>query len=338
MNYVEWLRVRNLLKIVAIVLVVLVALAVVLRVSVSRYMSPDAWVSHISMDPGVKITRSVLPDGTKRVIMDDPNQDTHVVIDDFGYKGKHIVVTEPTKRAHSDHSHISVGSIRVIETNHGNTTTTVIDTNGAVPMIYYMAIADVVALIVATILAAPLAREMDGHLEVALTRPCSRLRFALEVLAADVAGIVAASVMTVIAFYACQLLFESARLDFSGINARAIAMGIVMPLAWYAMLCAATSWIGRSYGAVLGFAWPIAILVGVLTLVHPSNLLALFIHDIAWVISRIDPLTYVSFASPNDDGTLDYADSNFGLRFLAEVLFFIVYGALAIIKWQRVEA
>jgi hypothetical protein len=338
MNYVEWLRVRNLLKIVAIVLVVLVVLAVILRVSVSRYMSPDAWVSHITTDPGVKISRSVLPDGTKRVIVDDPNQDTHVVIDDFGYKGKHIVVTEPTKRAHSDHSHLNVGSIRVIETNHGSTTTTVIDTNGAVPMMYYMAIADVVALIVATILAAPLAREMDGHLEVALTRPCSRLRFALEVLAADVAGIVAASVMTVIAFYVCQLLFESARLDFSGINSRAIAMGIVMPLAWYAMLCAATTWIGRSYGAVLGFAWPIAILVGVLTLVHPSNLLALFIHDIAWVISRIDPLTYVSFATPNDDGTMDYASSNFGLRFLAEVLFFIVYGALAVIKWQRVEA
>ncbi len=144
--------------------------------------------------------------------------------------------------------------------------------------------------------------------------------------------------MTVIAFYVCQLLFESARLDFSGINSRAIAMGSSMPLAWYAMLCAATTWLGRSYGAVLGFAWPIAILVGVLTLVHPSNLLALFVHDVAWVISRIDPLTYVSFATPNDDGTMDYASSNFGLRFLAEVLFFIVYGALAVLKWQRVEA
>ncbi|MGA8574856.1 MAG: hypothetical protein WB609_04095 [Candidatus Cybelea sp.] len=338
MNYVEWLRVRNLLKIVAIILVVLVVLAVILRISVARYMSPDTWVSHITTDPGVKIARSVLPDGTKRVIIDDPKKDTHVVIDDFGYKGKHIVVTEPTKRAHSDHSHINVGSIHVTESKQGDTTTTVIDTNGAVPMLYYMAIADVVALIVATILAAPLAREIDGHLEIALTRPCSRLRYALGVLAADVAGIVAASVLTIIAFYVCQLLFESARLDFSGINARAIAMGVMMPLAWYAMLCAATTWISRSYGAVLGFAWPVAILVGVLTLVHPGNLLALFIHDIAWVISRLDPLTYVAFAAPNDDGTLDYASSNFGLRFLVEVMFFVVYGALAIIKWQRVEA
>ena len=338
MNYVEWLRVRNLLKIVAIILVVLVVLAVILRISVARYMSPEAWVTHMTRDSGTKVAQTVLPDGTKRMIIDDPAEQTHVIIDDHGYAGKHIVVTEPSSRAHKDTSKINVGSIHVTESKQGNTTTTVIDTNGAVPMMYYMAIADVVALIVATILAAPLAREIDGHLEIALTRPCSRLRFALGTLGADVAGIVAASILTVIAFYVCQLLFESARLDFSGINARAIAMGVIMPLAWYTMLCAATTWISRSYGAVLGFAWPVAILVGVLTLVHPGNLLALFIHDIAWVISRLDPLTYVSFASPNDDGTIDYASSNFGLRFLVEVLFFVVYGALAIVKWQRVEA
>ncbi len=338
MNYVEWLRVRNLLRIVAIILVILVALAVILRISVSRYMSPDAWVQHITTDPGTKVSHTVLPDGTRRTIIEDPSDQTHVVIDDYGYAGKHIVVSEPSSRAHSDHSKMNVGSIRVTESQHGSMTTTVIDTNGAVPMMYYMAIADVVALIVATILAAPLAREIDGHLEVALTRPISRIRFALGALGADVAGIIAASVMTVIAFYACQLLFESARLDFSGVNMRAIAMGVAMPLAWYAMLCAATTWLSRSYGAVLGFAWPVAILVGVLTLVHPSNILALFIHDVAWVLSRLDPLSYVSFSSPNDNGTMDYAGSNFGPRFLVEILFFVVYGALAIIKWQRVEA
>ena len=41
MIYVEWLRVRNTLRIVAIVLVILVALAIILRVSVSRYLSPE---------------------------------------------------------------------------------------------------------------------------------------------------------------------------------------------------------------------------------------------------------------------------------------------------------
>ncbi len=98
----------------------------------------------------------------------------------------------------------------------------------------------------ATILAAPLAREIDGHLEIALTKPVSRVRYALGAIGVDAVGIIAASIMTVVAFYLCQLLFESARLDFSGINTRAIAMGIACPLAWYALLCALTTWLHRS--------------------------------------------------------------------------------------------
>jgi hypothetical protein len=338
MNYVEWLRVRNLLRIVVIILAILVVLAVILRVSVSRYMSPEAWVAHITLDPGTKVTHAVLPDGTKRMTFDDPADKTYVVIDDHGYAGKHIVVTEPTSRAHKENTNVSVGSIHVLKSPHGDMTTTVIDTNGAVPMLYYMALADFAALIVATILAAPLAREIDGHLEVALTRPCSRVRYALGVIIADVVGIVAASFLTVLAFYLCQLLFESARLDFSGVNARAIAMGIASPLACYAMLCAATTWLNRSYIAVLGFYWPVSLLVGVLTLLQPGNVVALFVHDVAWVLSRLHPLSYVSFASPSVDGTIAYASSNFGLRLALEVLMFVVYGAIAIWQWQRVEA
>ncbi len=338
MNYVEWLRIRNLLKIVVIILSVLVLLGIVLRVSVARYMSPDAWVSHMSLDQGSKVSHTVLPDGTKRTIIDDPLEKTNILIDDHGYAGKHIVITEPSKRAHSTHDNVNVGSIQVYKSRHGSTTTTVIDTNGSVPMIYYMALADVVALIVATILAAPFAREVDGHLEVALTRPVSRLRYALGVIGVDVVGIVVASILTIVAFYICQLLFESARLDFSGINARAIAMGVVLPLAWYAMLCAATTWLRGSYGAVLGFAWPVALLIGGLTLIHPGNVVALFVHDVAWTLSRLDPLSYVSFATPSDDGTYMYEGSNFGWRFAIEVAFFAVYGALAVWQWQRVEA
>lgn len=339
MNYVEWLRVRNLLRTTAIVLAILVVLAVILRLSVSRYMSPEAWIAHMTLDPGTKVTHSVLPDGTKRMTILDPTEPSTVVIDDHGYRGKRITITEPTNRAHKNQQHnVGIGSIHVAEWRHGSMTTTVIDTNGSVPMLYYMALADVVALIVATILAAPLAREIDGHLEVALTRPCSRVRYALGVIGADAVGILAASVMTVAAFYLCQLLFESARLDFSGVNSRAIVMGITLPLAWYALLCAGTTWLNRSYGAVLGFAWPVTILIGALTLIPPNNVVALFVHDVAWVLARLNPLTYVSFASPNSNGTIDYSGSHFAMRLSIEVLMFVVYGAIAILKWQRVEA
>jgi hypothetical protein len=338
MNYVEWLRIRHCLRNVAIVLAILVVLAIVLRVSVARYMSPDAWISHMSLDPGTKVTHSVLPDGTKELTMDDAAARTHMVVDDHGSSGKHIVVTEPSEHAHKESGDMHIGSIVVSSTKHGSMTTTTFDTNGAVPMLYYMAIADVVALIVATILAAPFAREIDGHLEIALTKPRPRARYALGAIGVDVVGIVAASLLTVVAFYLCQLLFETPKLDFSGINTRAIAMGIAMPLAWYAMLCAATTWLNRAYGAVLGFAWPVAILVGVLAAIQPNNMVALFVHDVAWTISRLDPLSYVSFAEPSGNGTMAYSGSGFGLRFSVEMLLFVVYGALAVWQWQRVEA
>ncbi len=337
MNYAEWLRIRNLLKVVGIVLAILVLLGIVLRISVSRYLSPDAWVMHMA-DANSKVTNTVLPDGTKRMVIDNPTERTHAVIDDHGYAGKHIVVTEPTKRAHEQRTNVSVGSIHVSDSRQGAVTTTVIDTNGSVPMLYYMLLADVVALIVGTILAAPLAREIDGHLEIALTKPVSRVRYALGAIGVDAVGIIAASIMTVVAFYLCQLLFESARLDFSGVNTRAIAMGIACPLAWYALLCALTTWLHRSWVAVLAGAIPVAIVVGLLTLVQPVNTIALFVHDVAWVISRLNPLSYVQLATTMDHGTVQYANNHFGLRLSLEVVFFVVYAAIAVWQWQRVEA
>ncbi|MBV9028067.1 MAG: hypothetical protein JO311_05580 [Candidatus Eremiobacteraeota bacterium] len=337
MNYVEWLRVRNLLRIVAIILGILLVLAVVLRISVARYTSPTHWVSQIENQPDVKVQHVTLPDGTKRTIVDHPAKRTHVVVDDHGYAGIHIVVTEPTG-AHHESDHFSVGSVSVSESKHGTVTTTVIDTNGAVPMIYYMALADLVALIVATMLAAPFAREADGHLEVALTKPIPRARFAVEAIAADVAGIVAASLLTIVALYICQLLFESPRLDFSGVNGRAIAMGIACPLAWYGLVCAATTWMHRAFGAVLGFAWPIAILIGVLAAIHPNNVVGLFIHDVAWALSRLNPISYVTFPREPTSTALLASDPTFVPRISVMILMFVVYSGVAIVKWQRLEA
>lgn len=338
MNYIEWLRVRNCLRTTAIVLLVFVAIAGVLRVSLSRYMSPQEWIRHIADEPGVTQTHATLPDGTKRTIIDNVNDRTHVIVDDRGQAGVHIVVTEPTSRAHKDTSNVQIGSIRVNEARQGNFTTTTIDTDGSVPMLYFMALADVVALIIATILAAPFAREIDGHLEIALTKPVSRLRYALGVIGADVAGILAACVLAVVACYVCELFFGTYRVDFSGVNGRSVLMGLIMPAAWYALLAAATTWFSRAYGAVLGFAWPVAIVVGVLAIVHTSTPLGLMVHDIGWVLSRLDPLTYVKFASPEENGTMSYEGGDFAMRFGIEILLFVVYTTLALVRWERVEA
>ena len=338
MSYVEWLRVRNCLRTTAIILAILVVLAVVLRVSVARYMSPEAWVKHLSSDPGTTQSHTILPDGTTRTILENPAQRTHVTIDDHGSTGAHIVITEPSKHAHEENDHVNIGSIQVRESRHGPITTTTVDTNGSVPMLYYMALADLAALIVATILAAPFAREIDGHLPITLTKPISRFGYALGAIGADVAGILAASFMTVVAFYICQLLFETPRLDFSGINTLSIVMGVACPLAWYAALCAATTWFPRAYVAVMGFAWPAALLIIGLSHISPNNVVAFFIHDVASILNRFDPLSYVSLAGPDSTGAIEYAGGTFGFRLGMQALLFAVYLALALWRWERVEA
>lgn len=338
MNYVEWLRVRNCVRVTAIILGVLIFLAIVLRISLARYMSPEEWVRHVSLDPGSTETHVTLPDGTKRTIIDDPSERTRVVMDDHGNAGTHIVITEPTSHARHEHDRIMLGSISVNESSRGRVTTTVVDTNGAVPMLYYMGLADFFALIVATILAAPLAREVNGHLEFALTKPISRARYALAAIGADVAGILVVSVMTVLAFYCCQLMFGTWRLDLSGVNTRAIVMGAACPLAWYATVLVASTWASRGYLAAMLLTPLVAILAAIFAAVHPDNVVALLLHDIGTAINHLDPLAYVSFAGFSDHGEIDTADPTFGFRLGMQVVFFVAYSALALWRWQTVEA
>ncbi|MDP9025616.1 MAG: hypothetical protein M3N13_09620, partial [Candidatus Eremiobacteraeota bacterium] len=172
MTYVEWLRVRNVLRILAVVLGVLIVVSLVLRISFSSYIDSDeAFLKHIQTQPGTKVTHAVLPGGIPQTIIDDPIDKTHVTIDNLGYGGRHIVIQEPKSGDHTSHDHISMGSVQVMESDKGGIRTTVVDTNGAVPFLFYMFASNIVALIIATILGAPFARENDGHLEVALTRP-----------------------------------------------------------------------------------------------------------------------------------------------------------------------
>ena len=346
MSYVELLRVRNVLRILAIVLGAFIVIALILRIYFNTYVTNDAaFIRHLQMTPGSKVTHVVLPDGTPRTIIDDPKDQTHVTIDNLGYGGRHIVITEPRDKSHNHHENVTIGSVQVYESANGKTSTTVIDTNGATPFIFYMGIVDVMAFIIATVLGAPFARENDGHLEFALLKPVSRDRFALNVMGVDVLGIFAASIMTVLALLICQSMFEIPHFNFSGVNAQAIAVGIIVPLTWYAMLTAATSSLKRGYGAILGFAWPVAILVTVFGAISwGESLLGKTVHGIFWLLSRIDPLTYIVFPSEtgmeggNTVTTVGATAAGFGLRISIECLLLIVFVALALYQWRRVEA
>jgi len=340
MTYVEWLRVRNLLRITAIVFGALILLAVILRLAFVHNGPYEQMISHAMSDPSTKVTRTTLPDGTPRTILENPVDQTRIVIDDRGYAGKHIVITEP---AHGQHANdrVAVGSVHVAESHGRATITTTIDTNGATDFSTYAGIACFVSLILATILGAPFAREADGHLEIALTKPVSRETFALRILGVDALGIIAGWILTVIVGIIIESIFEVPRFGWGPGTGPAVVIAIVVPLAWYAMLTAFTASLKRGYGAVQGFAWPVGLVVAALaTIPLGETPLARAIHGIFWVVSRFDPLTYGTIkGSVSFDASAPMAHQpDFAARIAIVTILMLVYGALAVIQWRRVEA
>ncbi|HXB82441.1 MAG TPA: hypothetical protein VNU22_03710 [Candidatus Acidoferrum sp.] len=194
----------------------------------------------------------------------------------------------------------------------------------------------VVALIVATMLGAPFARENDGHLEVALTKPIDRIGLALMTIGVDAAGIIGALAVGTLFGIALHTIFFPPWISFHSIDLIVTVFGIVGPLSWYAMLAAATSSLRRGYGAILGIAWPVAAIVAGLSLVDPNdNALAALIHTVFWTLSRIDPLVYMHFNSQDMSMT---ADPTWLPRLAMLAILAAGYGALAVAQWRRVEA
>ena len=201
---------------------------------------------------------------------------------------------------------------------------------------YFVIVGAVVAMIVATVLGAPFARENDGHLEVAFTKPVDRTGLALRTIGVDVAGIVAAFPLGVVFGIIAHTIFYPPDITFHFGDAIALVLGILAPLAWYAMLAAATASLKRGYGAILGIAWPVAALVAGLGFVDGrGDPMLTLLHDTFWALSRVDPLAYIHLATVAEGQTVLDPAWLFQLTMLAALA--LGYGALAVVQWRRVE-
>lgn len=342
MTYVEWLRVRGVLKWTAIVLAAGVVLLVVLRLSLLSLGSNDAlsFVHGIETSKDSQVVHTTLPDGTKRTTIVDAKKRVHVVIDDLGYQGKRIQIFE-SGHSSSPHKTISMGDLHVETLPNGTGTVTTVETNRPEAFSYYAAIATFVGLIVGTLLGAPFARENDGHLEIALTKPIAREKLAVATIGVDLLGIVAAWVMTVVFLIIGHTVFEAPHFKIGPSDATVIVLGLVGNAAWYAMLVAATASMKRAYGVVLGMAWPVAIAVAVLAKIDLSaTQIGQAIHYVLTPLGWIDPFSYLHFGPAytvdgRAAGSLAVVPSH-ELPML--VILALGYSVLAVVAWRRVEA
>jgi hypothetical protein len=343
-TYVEWLRVWRVLKVTAIVLVALEILLVVVRISLLAIGPHDSlsFVHGVEVEPSSHVTHVTLPDGTNRTVIDSAKDGVHIIVDDRGYQGKRVQIVEIGKHRSERFSHtVAMGDLNVETQPSGNETVTTIDTGKPEDLVYYFVIATVIGLIIATVLGAPFARENEGHLEIALTKPIAREPLAIATIGADLAGVLAAFVMTILFLVVGHTIFEVPHYVFGPYDGYALAIGLVGCAAWYGLLCAATASMRRGYGAIVGFAWPIAALVAFVGKINLSGTqIGQIVHAIFTPLAWIDPFTYLHVntavmvnGSPAGSAA---ANSGFDLSMLA--ILTVVYLALAVLQWRRVEA
>jgi hypothetical protein len=324
MLYTEWLRVRGALKWVAIGLGILLLICGIARLATFRY-DAMGFVHHIQSDPDSKTTVATLADGTKRTLIVNDRKQIRVTIDDRGYDGQHIDILE-RKSHRADSSTLLVGSVSIRSIAGGNGEETVIDTNDATFFGDFTVIGLVMGLIVATILGAPFAKESDGHLEIALTKPIGRLPLAVQTMLLDCAGIVAAFVLGVVFGVIFHAIFQSLKVQFTPQDGASVAVALLGSIAWYAMLNALTASMKRGYGVVLGLAWPIAGLVLALASLPAGNVVRDILRSVFHLLSFIDPLTYLNLVVVTTN------------QLILLAVLALVYGTLAAVQWRRVEA
>lgn len=345
MNYVEWLRVRGCLKWTTIVLLIMVAIVGIARLAMLAFGAKDGltFVSSIESDPTSQTSHVTLPDGTARTTIVNRQRGVTIVVDDRGSGGKSIRIVESKQRAaHRATGMIFAGQLDIDSEPMGkNQSVTTIRTGGPTDIGMYFIVAGIVSLIVATILGAPFARENDGHLEIAWTKPVAREPLAIATIGVDLAGILGAFVITMVCLFAGHLIFEVPHFVLGPYALIGLAVCLAGSAAWYGILCAATASLKRGYGVVIGFAWPVALVIAGLGHIDPSQgALAAIIHTVVTPLVWLDPLTYLHVGSGADSagGPAQMSVVTLGHDATILAILAVAYLALAVVQWRRVEA
>lgn len=193
------------------------------------------------------------------------------------------------------------------------------------------AIAGIVASIYASIIGCSLARENDGHLAVAWTKPFSRVALALAKIAVDLGGIAFVFALTcaVLFIYLVAVGFGG-DMVFSTDAWSQLVRFLIAPAAFYGLTQALTSTLARQAGAVIGFTW-----VGLIGLIVLSMVgLPTPFHAVVDFLNYANPLVYIAFDVDKNGMVVTYGAA--GIAALA--LIAIVGNSTAVYRWQRSEA
>lgn len=339
MNFVEFRRAARAMRAIGILLGLILLVAVFLRIAFAAQFGGSherAWIRSIESSPTAKVTTRTKPDGSTETIVDDPANGRHAVIRDYGYRGVRVTVTQPYRRATGMPAGKSqqFGTLRVTQTGSAVT----FSSDNSISLGALFGAAAGFGLLFATLVGGPLAKENDGHLELAWTTPLSREAYALRAMAVDAAGILASVVLTVVVFVAVMALFQRPYLTLDRLGLIRIAISLAAPVAWYAVLTALSASLKRGLGLVVGFAWPAALLLPPLSLLHGNGLSVVWqtISGSARVLDTFNPLVYMEWFDPLAPLTLFRRGPGIDLATL--VVLIAIFTAASLVQWRRLEA
>jgi hypothetical protein len=298
--------------------------------------SSQNWRDYLSVSPAATVTSQHLADGSTRTVVNDPVRHKHAVILQHGNDFR-IDVDEPVSRNANDES-FTMGNVHIVQNQNGKTQHVTIthlrDFTIPVAILFFASIP--LGLLVATMLGGALAKENDGHLELAWTKPASRERMALLAMGVDTAAILIAEIFAIAVYLCCILLFGVPAFDTTQYVGTAILMTIVAPVAWYAALTAWSASLKSHLGMVIGIGWAAALIVPGIAqpLRDSSSPVGRDVYAILHGLSYIDPIAYVSFGH----GSSNFLVPSMGWAIVALAALAVVYLVSAVLQWRRVEA
>jgi hypothetical protein len=247
-----------------------------------------------------------------------------------GHATAHVSIDAPAHAAH--HAAIVGTNADTSTTNVRTPGIEIDDADHGVPFAVLLAVASFMAAVFATVVGTCLAAENCGHLEIAWTRPASRVAYAARLMAVDVAGIVAIFAFT----FACSVALIYAKgwqgYVFNGEDVTPfLGRFAAYPLAWFGLVAALTASVRARAGAIAGFSWAAAILLIILLTLDS---LPPAIHTVLAVVNYLNPLYYGSYAE--NGGHFIGVPNPLAITGLLGIA--IVGSSVALAQWRRLEA
>jgi len=201
----------------------------------------------------------------------------------------------------------------------------------SVPLMVVWAAAAVAASIFASILGRSLAKENDGHLPVAWTKPAPKSTHAAMKMLVDVAAI--AIVFAVMSIATWAYLSITGLTRFISVPSDTLLQLVrfaLAPLAFYGLVQCLTASVGKRSGTILGMMWvALFVLSGLSTAPLPQPY-----HSIFAFIDYANPLVYINFETDNSGSVIT---ASLGAATLGLALIAAVGAAAAVFQWQRLE-